>query len=87
MSLTLSLTFELKNRYLSVLIRPNSAFKIIIKLIFFFQGNSGLVPEAYVELSNEPAPAAAAAAPAFSNDDWSNAFSNNQSSSFQPGNH
>ena len=53
---------------------------------FKIKGNSGLVPEAYVELCNEPAPAAAAAAPAFSNDDWSNAFSNNQSS-FQPGNH
>ena len=39
------------------------------------------MPEAYVELSNEPA---AAATPQFSNDDWSNAFSNNQNA-FQPG--
>ena len=39
------------------------------------------MPEAYVELSNEPA---APATPQFSNDDWSNAFSNNQNA-FQPG--
>jgi len=53
-------------------------------------GNSGLVPEAYVEVTNEPAaaavappPSAATATPAFSNDDWSNAFSSSQNA-FQP---
>ena len=62
--------------------------KITQPSLFLYSGKSGLVPEGYVELSNEPLTpnnTSTSSFPQAANDDWGNVFGT--TSSFAPGKH